>query len=143
MENINGIQVDVSAVLADKVAELAVATISKERMEQIGQNALEDITTSKGNGWNSEPSKCRKVAAEKYYKEVSKYFDELVNSEEYQQKAKEEAELIIKEMKEKIHKDLVETVSGQLSGIIVSPYGCVFRNNIEQIVLGMIQNRNY
>lgn len=142
MENINGIQVDVSAVLADKIAEIAVATISKEKMEEIGKRTYDSVMYHEVDRWNNvSRSPVEKLAVEKFYKEVSKYFDELITSEEYQKKAKEEAEKIIEEMKTKIHDNLVNTISGQLSSQYISPYGGVFRNNVEQIVMSIIQRQ--
>jgi hypothetical protein len=67
-ENINGIQVDVSAVLGDKIAEMAIATIPKERLEEVGKKAFNDIMFSTSDRWNNtEPSKASKIATEKYY----------------------------------------------------------------------------
>lgn len=139
-ENINGIQVDVSVVLANKVAELAVATISQDKLDEIGRKAWFEITKDNSDNWNKRPSEVNKLAASKFYEQVSKYLDELMSSEEYQKKAKEEAENIIVEMKQKIHDNLVNTVAGQLSNEWVSPYGGQFKMNVEQIVLSMIQN---
>jgi HD-GYP domain-containing protein (c-di-GMP phosphodiesterase class II) len=141
MENINGIQVDMSAILGDKIAEMAIATIPKEKLEEIGTAALKEVITKKGSGWNQEPAKAEKIASEKFYAEVSKYFDELVSSEEYKKKAKEEAERIVEEMKQKIHDNLVNSVSSQLSAMSVDPYGNIFRQNVAQIVASMTQQR--
>jgi basic membrane lipoprotein Med (substrate-binding protein (PBP1-ABC) superfamily) len=140
-ENINGIQVDVSAVLADRIAEMAVATVSKEQLELIGKRALIEVSSDKGDGWNKRPSDVQKLATEKFYSEVSKYFDELISLEEYQQKAKEEAEKIIEEMKQNVHNKLVNNITGQLSAQYCDPYGSMFHVQVAQIVNNMMQIR--
>jgi hypothetical protein len=43
-------------------------------------------------------------------------------------------------MKQKIHDNLVNVVASQLSNEWISPYGGQFKMNVEQTVLGMIQN---
>lgn len=139
MENINGIQVDVSAVLADKVAELAVSTISQEQLEKIGHSAMWEVTKDQGDNWNKKPSRAQAIATEKFYAEVSKYFDEIISSDEYKQKAREEAEKIIEEMKKNVHDKLVDRIAGQLSAQYSDPYGSIFTSSVSQVVNDMMK----
>jgi len=121
---------------------MVVGNMKEEDIEKISEKAIKDVTESKGtSSWNKEPSKAEAVASRLFYDVVQTKIEELINSEEYQKKAREEAERIIEDMKKKTHEKLVDTISGYLSMQYVDPYGGIFKAKVTEVVHQIMDSR--
>lgn len=140
MENINGINVDISKKLGEEIAKVAIASISEEEIKAYAHRAIKDVTSKQGY-YHNENSKAEKEAANLFYQEVSKQISEIVNSDEYKEMARMEAENIIKEVKEKLHDNLVNNIANQLAFHVTDPYGGLFEYKVQELVARMINNK--
>lgn len=138
MDNINGINVDISAVLSEQLAKIAVSKISEEQIHDICNRALIEATDRPYRYGGKDSSKVDNIATKLFYDKVSEEIEEILQDDEYKKKAREEAELILKEMKEKLHEKLINNITDKLCMNYTDVYGCSFKTNVANIVNEMM-----
>ena len=134
------INAEMNKVFGEEMAKLFSATITEEEMRQKASEAWREINHRNNNCYDSK-SQFDKIVNQQIASEVTAKIDELLKTEEYQAKLKNEAEQIVNEIRAQTHMKIVETVSNSLSGQC-NFGGNMIRESVNQMFMEAKQ-RNY
>ena len=141
IENVNGIQVDISKYVGEEIAKFAVASIPEERLLDLARKAIVDLNTSYWSG-GERITPIHKMTAELLSKKIQEHIVEIIEQESFKEEARKQAELIIEEMQKKVREIVIEQYANALAGNISTGYfGGMFTMNVEEIVMKMMSNR--
>lgn len=110
------INAEMNKVFGEEMAKLFSATITEEEMKQKASDAWFQLNHTTSNYYGRDKSQFEQIVNQQLATKITSKINELLGTEEYQVKLREEAEQIITEIREATHKKIVDTVSNSLSG---------------------------
>ena len=141
IENVNGIQVDISKYVGDEIARLAVASIEEEKLNDLARKAIENLYETYWSG-GERITPIHKMTAQLLGERIQVHIVEILEEESFMEKAKKQAEMIVEEMQKKVREIVIEQYANALAGNISTGYfGGMFTMNVQEIVSNMFKNK--
>lgn len=139
IENVNGIQVDVSKYVGEEIARLAVASIDEDRLNRLAEKAIRDLYE---NQWfeGQRTTTIHRMAAQLLGEKIQKYVADILERDDFKEQARRQAEQIVEDMQKRVREIVIEQYANALAGNIATGYfGGAFKMNVQQIVNDMLR----
>lgn len=136
MENIGGIQVDVSAAIGKELAKLAVQTVDEDKLKEIVSRTLYNLSTQKTHWVNgTQRTELERYIMVEYSGVLSGYVKELMGTDEFKARAREQAKELVDDLQKKVKEIIIDKYAEALSGdIAFGSFDSMFRFNVERII---------
>lgn len=141
MEELQGIQLNVSEVLSKKISEIAIQNISKEELNAIARQAIQNVLTQSSAYRFSPKTIVDNLALEKVSSALGEEIVTIINSPEYKEKMKEEARKLLKDMQQRYHDVIVETFVKNMCLQSTDICGGIFEHRVREIIYSVLENR--
>lgn len=150
-----GINIDISTILGDKLVDQFLAQLTPEDMEKLMISIRSDIFDGCGNIKNTLPNQygfgrysdktlveiIREKFNEKFKEIILEKIDEIINSEEYCQKAEEIANELVEYATEGYKKDMKRRIEERLVGNVLNEQPMYNNSSLVAIINDVINNR--
>lgn len=137
-ENVNGIQVDISKYVGEEIARLAVASIGEDNLKQLAEKAIKDLYEKRWFG-SEHNTAIHRMAAKLLGEKIQEHIAEILESDDFKNQAKKQAEQLVDDMQKKVREIVIEQYANALAGNIATGYfGGMFKMNVQQIVNDMM-----
>ena len=141
MEELQGIKLNVSEVLSEKISEIATQNISKEELTAIACRAIHNVSSRPSTYTFTPKSIVDNLALEKISSLLGEEIEAILNTPKYKENVKKESMRILEDMQKKYHDAIVETFIKNMCLQSTDFCGGVFEQRVREIIFGVLQNR--
>lgn len=129
---------EINRVFGQEMAKLFSSHISDEELLTRAKEVWHQMTREEYVYGQSKGSQIDNIIKREFGERMAGAVRDIVQTEEFAERSKKEAEAIVTEIVTETHKKMVEEVSSRLAGMSVGGYGMGLHGIIEEVVASMM-----